>query len=140
MVFLLKRSTTNSVKEYYKLLFVETPKERALEAATQIELKEIKVLYEKFCFLKHFSELPLTSEENKKFLKKKGFDLIEKEDLSTNYYTHIKFKEKRDVDNLQIAEEPDFLNVSTLEYFVRHNCDQTQFEQDIVSTTEFKER
>jgi len=117
---------------------VETPKERALEAATQIELKEIKVLYEKFCFLKHFSELPLTSEENKKFLENKGFDLIEKEDLSTNYYTKIKFKEKDD--NLQIEEEPDFLNISTLEYFVGHNCDQTQFEEDTVSTTEFKER
>jgi hypothetical protein len=138
MVFLLKRSTTNSVKEFYKILFVETPKERALEATTQIELKEIKVLYEKFCFLKHFSELTLTSEENKKFLGKKGFGLIEKEDLSTNYYTKIKFKEEDN--NLAIEEEPDFLNISTLEYFVRHNCDQTQFEQDVVSTTEFKER
>ena len=136
VVFLLRRSMTNSVKDFYSVLFKKASYEDIEEAANSISLREIKLRYEKYCFLKHFTERSLMAEENAKILNKMGFHYEKKMDNFTEVYTKIRFPNERE--KSKAKKDCTDSDLNSLEIFVEMECVLTQFEEDIVYVDNFK--
>lgn len=64
IMFLVGRGITNSLIEYYKLVFKQIPPEDLEESMNTMPLAEFKLRYEKFCFLKSYEERLMTTEKN----------------------------------------------------------------------------
>ena len=91
LMFLLGRGITNSLIEYYQIVFARVDGKKAQETSSAILLSKFKLRYEKFCFLKRYEERLMTTEHNEKLLHKYGFEIIKKIDNSTEVYRKIRF-------------------------------------------------
>lgn len=83
LVFLVKRSLTNSLTEFLKIFFIEISEEQIEDSRGSVPLSEMKLEYEKYCFLKHFSERQINTPKGAKKIGKYGFDFIKKRDNLT---------------------------------------------------------
>ena len=91
LMFLLGRGITNSLIEYYKLVFTEVDDQAAQQSPTSMPLSAFKLRYEKFCFLKRYEERLMTTEKNEQLLHKYGFEIQKKKDNTTEVYKKIRF-------------------------------------------------
>lgn len=74
---------TNSLTEYYKLVFIKIEIAQVPESTRSMALSEFKLPYEKFCFLKRYEERLMTTQKNELLLKKYGFEIQKKIDKTT---------------------------------------------------------
>eukprot|EP01017_Pseudomicrothorax_dubius_P029810 TRINITY_DN3659_c0_g1_i2.p1 TRINITY_DN3659_c0_g1~~TRINITY_DN3659_c0_g1_i2.p1 ORF type:complete len:1194 (+),score=239.90 TRINITY_DN3659_c0_g1_i2:65-3646(+) len=130
------RKYTNSVKAFYGQLFTPTTKQKLLDqelhetSNSEIKGSEIKMLYEKFCYLNHFNELQLNDSDNTQLLKKLGFHFDLREDSFTKAFVKLLCL------RIEVLEDVP-QDKSSLELFFEKCCVFTQFETDIVEFDEF---
>ncbi len=76
-LYLYRRKQTNSAEEFFKILFSRASEEQEVLIITgqldsqemlEIKEKELKNIYEKFCYLNHYTELKLSDEKILKIL------------------------------------------------------------------------
>jgi hypothetical protein len=127
---------TNSVKEFFQTLFVSGKLEDLEDQAASIRYPEIKQKYERFCFLKHYPELNMLSDDASKYLNEKGYKFEKKVDNSTEVFQKIRLLNDRELSKAKNEFiDPD---ISSLEAFIHSTCVLTQFDQDTVNVAEFK--
>lgn len=97
-----------------------------------IKGKEMKTLYEKYCYLNQMRERKIDDEDNIKLLKKRGFKIEEKKDAMMQCYSHVKLKQEIPTISNQEAE-----NKSSLELFIKNCCQLTKFDNDFEEVVSF---
>ncbi len=99
----------------------------------------MKLLYEKYSFLKNFREKQVRTQEGASLLGKYGFEFVKRQDNLTEVFQKIRF-----LDESELAKRRRDLgfseDVSSLEHFMNTECKVTQFEEDAVSVLDFKDR
>ena len=134
-VFLLKSAIGNSARAFYSYLFEEVKtKDLGEKDPGPISFKEIKELYEKYCFLRHYPEKNLLNEVEEKYLNKMGFVFSKNVDLSSEAFQRIRFKRAKMEGKLK--DSP----FNSLELFIREECELTQFEEDTIVYSDFKQK
>jgi hypothetical protein len=138
LVFLIRRSISNSVKDFYAIVFEEVDAEDIEDSVGSIPGKEIKLRYEKFCFLKHTTEMNILSEEYGPCVEDKGFHYEKRSDNSTEVFRKIRFlsEEEKSKPRQQLGQS----DQSSLESFINNKCVLTQFEQDLIPSDLFRQR
>ncbi len=55
-----------------------------------ISLRDMKLLYERYCFLKHYSEMEINTPERETLLDKFGFQFVKKQDHFTEVFARVR--------------------------------------------------
>jgi len=138
LTLILYRQFSNSVDQFYQLLFKEVPEKKTLDEAPDpqkdmLKGTDAKVLYEKFCFMNHLVEQRLTDKKNLRILRTYGFDIVSKDDIMSDVFIRINIKSH---DNI-LAQVPDGEEMNSLKIFMEKNVEITSFEQDQVEVDYF---
>ena len=152
LLFLLGRAITNSLIEYYKLVFKQIPSQDLEESVNTMSLAEFKLRYEKFCFLKSYEERLMTTEKNARLLNKYGFEIIKKKDNLTEVYKKIRFfTDKEEKTKMSQAKHKisaqrnkksggSTKELDSVNLFIKTNCVKTKFDTDQIVVSQFKQK
>jgi hypothetical protein len=100
----------------------------------QIREKDLKNLYEKFCFLNHYTPLSLADPAQIQKLGVYGFKIVDDEDKAQVF---AKLSSKKEVED----PAPSDLNTnSTIDLFIKINYDVTTINTDTEWTEDFEEK
>ena len=133
------RQFGSSALQFYHLLFKESNADGSLDEefdpkTNMINGIEVKVLYEKFCFINHVSEEKLTDPDNVKVLKSYGYAIVNRDDLLSHVFTRIRIKENT-VSLVDISKEDKGLN--SLELYMKLNINISKFDEDQMEVDNF---
>lgn len=138
LALILYRQFSNSVDQFYRLLFREVEGVRDDEAPDpnkdMIKGTEAKILYEKFCFMNHLVEQKLGDKNNLALLKKYGYDIVTRNDLLSEVFTRVNVK---NYDNFLVQVPSGEEKVDTLKLYMDSNVEITAFEEDQVEVDTF---
>ena len=137
LFLIMYRQFGSSVAQFYHLLFKDAEEgldEEFDPRMNMINGMEVKVLYEKFCFINHVSEEKLTDLNNVKILKTYGYDIMNRDDILLHVFTKIRTKETT-VTLIDIDNQDKSLN--SLELFIKLNIDISKFEEDQMEVDTF---
>jgi hypothetical protein len=137
---LLTKKYINSAQEFYKHLFHEVEKTDSDDSGHFHDMttesmfgKDMKTLYEKFCYLNGFLEQKLDDPANLKLLKDKGFKIEERSDAQTESYVCVMLNGEIP----KLSQIPD--NKNSLQLFIQSCCTLSTFEEDNVVVQTFTE-
>ena len=136
---IMYRQFGSSAAQFYHLLFKESNTQGDLDEEfdpkmNMINGMEIKVLYEKFCFINHVSEEKLTDPDNLKALKTYGYNIVYRDDLLSHVFTRVRTKENT-VSLVDITKKDKSLN--SLELYMKLNIDISKFDEDQMEVDNF---
>ena len=136
---ILYRQFSNSVAQYYQLLFkkvtiYEIDEGELNPARDMIRGPEAKILYEKFCFMNHLNEEKLTDEVNVATLKTYGFKIQTRDDLLTEVLMKINIKNYDDYLTNPVQHEE---GKDSLDIYISENVEITEFDEDQVEVKTF---
>ena len=86
---------------------------------------DLKLMYEKFCFLQRYQEKKLTDRGSQEILRQYGFKLQQQEDILTEVYTRVVLKVKDPI----VLQEEDIVesNRDSLQIFWQNSIERTSF-------------
>ena len=133
------RQFSNSVAQYYKLLFKQVSLRQIQDEELDpnrdmIKGTDAKVLYEKFCFMNHLNEEKLTDKVNVSILESYGFEIQVREDLLSEVFTRMNVK---NYDNYLTSAFNSEENQNSLEIYMKENIEITEFQEDQVEVELF---
>jgi len=140
-VGMIQKNYSSSVTEFIDSLFVElAPNE--IDDYQPIRASELRIEYEKYCFLKQLPEENMLSDSNKKKFVKKGFKFETPDDGTKGQQVEmlIKVRWATDNDTKKSSKYDQQIVDSSLHRFFMGNCFKTAFESDTIEFTEFTQK
>ena len=137
-ILIFRRNTTNSIREFYYYLFSVAKNGEAdpVNNPEQINmnLNELKVYYEKFCFLNHYIERNLQDKSNLVL-----FSFQESKNSLSCIYIKMLIKDKGGKLELDPEKIDKKIDQDSLDIFMKSHIELTQFDSDSVNIYDFEQ-
>lgn len=103
---------------------------------------DMKLQYERYCFLKHYSERQVNNSKGASKISKYGFDFVKKRDNLTEVFKKIRFLSESEILKRRMHGHGEQFSedVPSIEHFLNNECTITQFDADVVNVNTFKEK
>ena len=143
-VSIIRQNYANSISEFYYYLFtvVKNGEADPVNNPEQLtmNMSELKVLYEKFCFLNHYVEKNMQDKQNLVLLKK--YDFVIEESQNSISQVYLKMLIKEETGNI-LELDPEMIDTKidqdSLDIFIKSHVEFTQFDTDKVDIIYFEQ-
>ena len=119
-------------------MFTSISQDSVEDHMEDISLTSLKARYEKFCFLKQYTEENMFDELSIEFLQHKGYTLKKRKDIFTEVFKKIRFKNEKEKGN--IGSGGTEMDENSLKRFIHNECTITQFDEDQITFEELRHR